>query len=184
MKQESTVKFVLRIAITLLLITGIVAAALAVVNQVTAPIIAQLKAEKTQQAIMAVLPGGYDTELSAFPDDTGLVAKVYQGASGYAVEVNPIGFDSAITMMVGVDYEGKVLGFEVISHKETKGLGEVAASKNSAGVDFRSQFVGMSGTLAVTKDGGQVDAIAGATVTSRAICVGINAALACVAGLG
>ena len=113
----------------------------------------------------------------------GLVSKVYKGENGYALEVLPSGFDNTITMMVGVDYEGKVLGISVVSHTETAGLGAVAAAQTSAGEAFRSQFVGKSGSVAVNKDGGELDAITGATITSRAICVGVNAALACVAGL-
>ena len=184
MKTESTVKYVIRLAGILLLITAIVALALACVNKVTAPIIAQLNAEKTQQAIAAVLPGGYDEEITDYTDATGLVSKVYKGANGYALEVKPSGFDNTITMMVGVDNEGKILGISVVSHTETAGLGAVAAASTSAGEAFRGQFVGQSGSVSVTKDGGTMDAITGATITSRAICVGINAALDCVAGLG
>ncbi len=184
MKTESTVKYVLRLALTLLAITAVVAALLAGVNQVTAPVIAQLNAEKTQNAIAAVLPGGFDEEITDYADATGLVTKVYKGANGYALEVTPSGFDNTITMMVGIDNEGKVLGISIVSHTETAGLGAVAAAATSAGEAFRGQFVGQSGAVSVTKDGGTVDSITGATITSRAICVGINAALDCVAGLG
>ena len=184
MKTESTVKYVIRLAGILLLITAIVALALACVNKVTAPIIAQLNAEKTQKAIETVLPGGYDEEITDYTDATGLVSKVYKGANGYALEVKPSGFDNTITMMVGVDFEGKVRGISVVSHTETAGLGAVAAAKTSAGEAFRSQFVGQSGAVQVSKDGGNMDAITGATITSRAICVGIKAALDCVGGLG
>ena len=72
----------------------------------------------------------------------------------------------------------------LIIGKTVMGLGAVAAAKNSAGEAFRGQFVGMSGQLAVTKDGGEVDALTGATITSRAICQGINAALACAKEMG
>ena len=175
-------KYILRLALTLLAITAVMAAALAGVNSFTAPKIAKLQEEKTQQAIMMVLPGG--GEEIPFQDETGLVSRVYASETGYAVEVTPIGFDNTITMMVGVDPQGKVLGISVISHTETAGLGAVAAAENSAGEAFRGQFTGMGGVLAVTKDGGEVNAITGATITSRAICVGINAALACVENLG
>ena len=87
-------------------------------------------------------------------------------------------------MMVGIDKDGKVLGISIISHTETAGLGAVAAANNAKGEAFREQFVGMSGSVAVSKDGGEVDALTGATITSRAICDGINAALACVENLG
>lgn len=184
MKQESTAKFVMRLTLTLLIIATIVAALLAFVNQLTAPIIAQANQEKIMKAIEVVLPGGYETEITDFSDETGLVSKVYKGQNGYAVEVAPSGFDGAITLMVGIDLEGKVLGISVVSHTETAGLGAVAAAKNAAGEAFRGQFIGQSGAVAVTKDGGVIDAITGATVTSRAICDGVNAALDCVAGLG
>ena len=182
MKTESTVMYVLRLALTLLAITAVVAAALAGVNSITAPAIAELNAQKTQEAIELVLPGGGE-EKSDFPA-TALVSKVYAGDAGYAVEVTPGGFDNTITMMVGVDTEGKVLGISIIKHTETAGLGAVAAAGTPAGESFRGQFVGASGSVSVTKDGGTMDAITGATITSRAICVGVNAALECVANMG
>ena len=182
MKTESMFKYVLRLAGTLFLITAIVAMALAAVNSVTAPAIAQLNYEKTQAAIQAVLPGGGD-EID-FTDDTGLVSVVYKGEAGYAVQVAPGGFDGPITMMVGVDFEGNILGISVIKHTETAGLGAVAAAKTSAGENFRAGFVGQSGSVAVTKDGGAIDSITGATITSRAVCDGVNAALGCIANMG
>ena len=184
MKTESTVKYVLRLVLTLFIITAVVAAALAGVNAITEPVIAELTAQKTQAAIAAVLPGGYDEEITDYTDATGLVSKVYAGPEGYAFEVTPGGFDNTITMMVGVDLSGNVLGIDIISHTETAGLGAVAADGTPKGIAFRDQFVGQSGSVSVTKDGGTMDAITGATITSRAICVGVNAALDCVAGLG
>ena len=185
MKQnESTFKYVLRLAGTLLLICAVTAGLLAGTYAITGPIIEQRSAEATQKAIMAVLPGGFDTEITDYTDATGLVSKVYQGENGYAVEVGPSGFDNTITMMVGIDNEGKVLGISVVSHTETAGLGAVAAAGTPAGIAFRDQFVGASGSVSVTKDGGTMDAITGATITSKAICVGVNAALDCVADMG
>ena len=182
--NENIALYVLRLAGTLFLIAAVVAAALAGVNAVTKPVIDELNAAATQEAIAAVLPGGFDTEVTDYADATGLVSKVYQGANGYALEVGPGGFDNTITMMVGIDNEGKVLGISVVSHTETAGLGAVAADGTPKGIAFREQFVGATGSVAVSKDGGTMDAITGATITSRAICVGVNAALDCVAGLG
>ena len=183
-KTESTALYVVRLAVTLLIITAVVAAALAGVNSITAPAIAALNAEKTQKAIETVLPGG--GELIEIPAvDVGVpYGKVYKGENGYAVEVLPSGFDNTITMMVGVDLDGKVLGISIVSHTETAGLGAVAAASTSAGEAFRGQFAGASGSVAVSKDGGTLDAITGATITSRAVCAGVNAALAIVAEIG
>ena len=183
MKQESVTKYIFRITLTLLLIAAMVAAAMALVNKITKPIIARNAEEKVQQAISLVLPGGYDSQITDYDDPSGIVSRVFKGQSGYAVEVQPVGFDSALTMMVGVSPEGKVLQICVVSHTETAGLGAVAAAKSSAGAAFRDQFVGLSGEVGVTKDGGTIDAITGATVTSRAVCTGVNAALSCVAAL-
>ena len=181
MKTESTVMYVVRLAATLLLITAFVAAALAGVNSITAPAIAELTAQKTQNAIELVLPGGGDAV--EFPA-TDLVSKVYASESGYAVEVTPGGFDNTITMMVGVDKAGSVLGISIIKHTETAGLGAVAAAGTPAGEAFRNEFVGASGSVSVTKDGGEVEAITGATITSRAVCAGVNAALEVVGKMG
>ena len=187
MKTENNVRYVLRLALTLLAITSVVAAALAGVNAITSPIIEKITAEKTQQAIELVLPGGgeelADWNAVGYPGAE-LVSRVYKGEKGYAIEVTPAGFDNTITMMVGVDKAGKVMGISVISHTETPSLGAVAAASTPAGENFRSQFVGASGSVAVTKDGGSLDSITGATITSRAICEGVNAALACAATLG
>ena len=153
--KKASVAYVLRISLTLLLITGVVAALLAGVNMITAPIIAAANEAKTQEAVNAILPGGG----------------------------TPVTFGQ-IDMMVGIGKDGNILGISIISHTETAGLGAVAAAENAKGEAFRDQFIGMSGSVSVTKDGGEVDAVTGATVTSRAICDGVNAALACVANLG
>ena len=181
--MKSTPLYIARLALTLLIITSVVAAALAGVNAITAPVIATITAKKTQAAIEAVLPGGGEA-VENFADETGLVTAVYASDAGFAIEVTPAGFDGQITMMVGVSKDGAVLGIDVISHTETAGLGAVAAAKNSAGEAFRNQFAGQTGSLAVTKDGGSIDAITGATITSRAVTEGVNAALACAASLG
>ena len=184
MKTESTVRYVLRLTVTLLLITGLMAAVLAGVNAVTAPRIADITAQKTLKAIAAVLPDA-DTAVEVdFTDDTGLVTTVYESESGYAITVTPSGFNGTVEMMVGVSKDGSVTGIDIIKQTETAGLGAVSAAKTAKGEAFRSQFTGMSGELAVSKDGGEVDALTGATITSRAVVKGVNAALACAANLG
>ena len=184
MKKQSTFAYMLRLTLTLLLICSFMAGALAAVTGVTAPIIERLTWEKTQKAIEAVLPGGGEAIDVPAVDVGATVSCVYKGENGYAVEVVPTGFGGGITMMVGVDFEGKVLGISVVSHTETAGLGSVAGDKTSKGEAFRGQFVGQSGQVTVSKDGGQIDAITGATITSRAVCDGVNAALAVVANMG
>jgi len=174
-------KEILRLTFTLLAICAIVAAALAGVNAVAGPVIAQRNEEKTRQAIEEVLPGGGEL-LESYPDETGLVTAVYASDKGYAVQVEPAGFNGTIVMMVGI-VDGKVNRISVISQTETPSLGAVAAAENAKGQAFRGQFEGLSGILAVSKDGGSVDALTSATITSRAVTEGVNAALACAAAL-
>jgi len=180
--KNGNAMYILRLAGTLFLITALVAAALAGVNAITAPRIAESKAAKTQQAIELVLPGGGEEMApGTFDNQGGLVSRVYKSETGYAVEVVPSGFDGTITMMVVVTTDGAVTEISIISHTETAGLGAVAAAKTEAGAAFRGQYSGKTGTLEVGTD---IDAITGATITSKAVTSGVNAALACVAALG
>ena len=180
MKTESTVQFVIRLTVTLLLITGIVAAALAGVNAITKDAIAANQAKKTQEALAVVLPDAGELQQVAVSGDAGIVSEVYTDGESYAVKVLPGGFDGEITMMVGI-CDGKVTGISVISHTETPGLGAVAAAQNAKGEAFRGQFVGQEGQLVI---GEQIDAMSGATITSTAVVTGVNAALSYVANLG
>lgn len=168
--------YICRLALTLLAITALVAAALAGVNALTKDRIAQGKAEKIQAAVRQVLEG--DATAIALSGDRGMVVSAYKSQSGYAVEVAPEGFGGKLTMMVGVANDGTVTGIRIISHAETAGLGAVAAEASAKGEAFRSQFAGKSGELQVSKEGGQIDCLTGATITSKAVTQGVNAALA------
>ena len=180
MKTENTVMYILRLTVTLLLICAVVAAVLAGVNAITKDAIAANQEKKTQDAIAAVLPGVTGLEKQTLTGDTGIVSEVYRSGDSFAVKVLPGGFDGEITLMVGIR-NGEITGISVISHTETPGLGAVAAARNAKGEAFRRQFVGQSGTLVI---GDQVDAMSGATITSKAVVSGVNAALSYVANLG
>ena len=171
---------ILRLTLTLFLITAVVAAALAGINAITAPKIAALKAQKTADAIATVLPGE-SKELESFTDETGLVQKIWQSENGYAVQVAPSGFGGQVVIMVGVDNDGKVLGLDVISHAETAGLGDTAAANNAKGNTFRAQF---SETAAPFTVGENIEAITSATITSKAVTSGVNAAVECIKNMG
>ena len=81
--------------------------------------------------------------------------------------------------MTGVDAEGTVMGVKLTSQNETPGLGAKAAGTDDFGNTWRGQFVGRTAAedLAVAKDGGDIDAIAGATITSRAVTNSVDMAL-------
>ena len=107
-------------------------------------------------------------------------------AAGYALKIVSSGSQGNIEMMVGVDAEGVVTGVSIVKNSETAGIGSkvMANEPTAAGVGVLSQFVGKSaadGTLAV---GTNVDAISGATVSSKGVTTGVNAALAVAAVMG
>ena len=185
MKKENTAMYILRLTVTLLIICAVVALALAGANAITAKKIAENKERKTVQALQQVLEGATEFKEIPFVDDKGTVSKVYEAAGvGYAVEVVPSGFGGDITMMVGVSPEGEVLGISIISHAETPGLGAVAAANTDKGASFREQFEGLLGGIAIGDGEGQIEALAGATISSQAIVDGVNAAVECVNNLG
>ena len=165
-----TVRYILRLTLTLLLITGVTAALLGLVNELTEDKIDTLTREKAEKAMQEVLPAEQYEELPAEAD--GITAVYRADGIGYVLRVSTNGFGGAIDMMVGVDTGGTVTGISIISHSETASLGA-----NCTREDFRSQFVGASGAVAVTKDGGQIEALTGATVTSRAVSDGVSLAL-------
>ncbi|MBQ9980675.1 MAG: FMN-binding protein, partial [Oscillospiraceae bacterium] len=84
-----------------------------------------------------------------------------------------------IDMMVGVDSDGNVTGVSIVSLKETAGLGAKASEP-----DFTNQFVGKAGSVSVNKDGGEIVALTSSTITSRAVCDGVNSALNAVKEVG
>ena len=162
-------KYILKLTLILLLITAVVAGLLALVNDLTKDKIAENTAAKANAAMQAVLPSDSYEKLEVAKDG---ITEVYKSDKGYVVRLNVNGFGGAIDMMVGIDPRGAVTGVSVISHSETASLGAECTRE-----DWRAQFVGTSGNLKVTKDGGTVDALTGATVTSRAVTEAVNRAV-------
>ncbi len=173
-----------RLVIVLFVVTAIVALLLGFVDYITRDQIAANVKAKTDAAMSSVLAADNYTAVDSYTDETGLVTSVYSASDasgnviGYVSEVSPSGFGGAINMVVGVDTNGVVTGISIVKMTETSGLGA-----NASNTSFREQYVGKTGTLAVDKDGGEIVALTGATVTSRAVTDGVNAVLATVAGL-
>ena len=170
-RSISTGAYVLRLTLTLFLITTIVAGLLGLVNYVTADTIAEQIAQKAENAMRQVLEADSYEPLDV-PEGSAVTAAYRAGDRGYVVRVAPNGFGGAIDMMVGVDVSGAVTGVAIVSQSETASLGA-----NCTREDFRAQFTGKTGTLSVSKDGGKIEALTGATVTSRAVTEGVNTAL-------
>ncbi len=192
-------KFILKVAGTLTVIALVVAALLGVVNNVTKDKIAEQDAENTRIAMSAVAPEGSefgdkmdisDAVAAAASAQGGKLVEMYPmtngGAdAGYVLKVSASGSQGTITMMVGVDANKAITGISVVSHSETSGIGTkvVGNELNSAGVPVLDQFVGMSGSGSLVV-GKNVIAVSGATVSTKGITMGANAALAAVEALG
>ena len=192
-------KFILKVAGTLTVISLVIAALLGLVNNVTADKIAEIDAENTRIAMSAVVPEGSefgdkmeitDALAAAASAQGGKLVELYPmtngGAdAGYVMKISASGSQGTIVMMVGVDANKAITGISVVSHSETSGIGtKVVENKpNSAGEPVLDQFIGKSGagTLVV---GSNITAISGATVSTKGIATGANAALAVVDTLG
>ena len=168
------------LVIVLLVISVVTSLLLGLANELTAPAIAENERATREAAMSAVLPADGYTEIEYTGSDSTVDAVYQAGDAGYVVEVSPTGsFSGTFTIMVGVDNSGTVTGVEVVSSGETSGLGS-----NASKPAFKDQFKGVSESTAVTKDGGAIDAITGATITSRCMSNGVNTAMAVVAELG
>ena len=154
-KLESTFK---NMVLSLVIISMVAAGLLAGVYLLTLKNIEAQKLAKQEAAKLAVLNGHED---------------------GTAIETEVDGFGGKIRVMVGFDAEGKVLGYEILEHQETPGLGshmvEWFKNPNKPGQNIIGR---QAGQLTVSKDGGDVDAITAATITSRAFLKAINQAYA------
>lgn len=186
---------ILMLVVVLGLITFVCALLLGVINGITKDKIAQNAVETRNAAMSVILPEAesfVDVEVSedwTAPADKNqpTITGVYEAQAGgqtigYCVEVKPKGFGGELTLIVGINTDGTVAGAQVTAHGETPGLG----AKAQTDPEWITQFAGQpaDGSLAVSKDGGTINAITGSTITSRAVTLGVNTAANCVASLG
>lgn len=195
-------KYIIKLTVTLFLTCVVVAGLLGGVNAITAEKIAASNWKKTVEAMSNVVADPASTNFSDAMELTdamtaaataagGTLDSVYEAqvngqAVGYAVKVVSSGSQGNIEMMVGVDTDGTVTGVSIVKNSETAGIGSkvMANEPLATGVGVLDQFVGKSaadGTLTV---GANVDAITGATVSSRGVTAGVNAALAAAGAIG
>ena len=161
---------ILKLALVLLAVSVVVAGVLGVINELTYPVIDAQKQAKTAEAFSAVLKADRFDEIEFNNPDFPTVLTVHKAEGvGYVVTSKFSGAQGNITLAVGVDNDYKCTGISVIEHAETSGLGANAASTGEVGVNFRAQFVGQDESIALSNAGGSIDALTGATITSRAI---------------
>ena len=173
-------KFIFKVAGTLTAISLVVALLLGLTNMLTADKIAAINKQKTEEALAKVVSAA-DCEfppmeeipqamIDAANEQGGKLSEVYEVQSGgdtigYAFKVTASGSQGNIVMIVGVDTDLTVTGVSIVKASETAGTGAL------------DQFVGKSGagTLVVKQN---IDAVTGATVSTKGVTKGVNAALA------
>ena len=199
-KVDMDPKYIIELTVKLFVTCVVVAGLLGGVNAITADKIAAINLAKTQEAMKEVV---LDPDNSTFSDALELSAEMTAAASGagatlteayevqvggagagYAYKIAASGSQGTIEMMVGVDADGAVTGVSVVDHSETSGIGTkvIDNEPNTKGVGALDQFKGKSAADGVLTVGSNVDAITGATVSTKGITTGVNAALA-VAGV-
>ena len=190
MKIDS--KFIIRVAGTLTAICLVVSALLGGVNAITADKIAAINQANTEASLNAVSEGADEFAPIALTDAMTATAsaagaklteaytvKAAGEAVGYAFKVVASGSQGNIEMIVGIDADNAVTGVSIVNNKETAGIGSKVMENNAlpSGTGVLDQFIGMSGAGTLTV-GKTVDAISGATVSSKGVTKGVNAALA------
>lgn len=138
--------------------------------------IANRNAEAEHLNIMqTLLPGSESFVLEPYTGEDANICCVHKADNGYVIETVTAGYAGDITMLIGVSNDGVVTGLVVRELNETITLGANALSDHA----FLAQFLNTSGDAEV---GTNVDAITGATVTSKAITRCVNSAVAYVTG--
>lgn len=104
-------------------------------------------------------------------------AKIYIGkdngtVTGYGINIiSTSGYSGSISVLTGIDINGKISGVSIVYHSETPGLGD-----KITGREFLDSFKGMGlgNKIAVKKDGGEIEQFSGATISPRAVAKAVN----------
>lgn len=200
-KVDMDPKYILKLTITLLVTCIVVAGVLGYVNSITKDKIAAFNQEKTETAMKAVFQDVSDAAFDPVDVTDAMTAaageygatldSVYSvsagGAdAGYAIKIVASGSQGDIVMMVGVDPDGAVTGVSIVKNSETSGIGSKVMGNTalSSGVGVLDQFAGKTAADQPLKVGKNVDAISGATVSSKGVTKGVNGALAVIGVIG
>ncbi|MCM8709825.1 RnfABCDGE type electron transport complex subunit G [Clostridium sp. SYSU_GA19001] len=166
----------------LLIITAIAGLLLGAAHSITKEPIAKQEQMTKNLAMKEILPEAEEFKVKDIALE-GIVQEVNEGiasgkTAGYAIKVAPKGYGGAIQLMVGISTDGKIKGIKILSHSETPGLGA-----NAPQPKFSNQFKNkpIDKVLQVVKQtpssDNQIEAITGATITSKAVTSGVNEAV-------
>ncbi len=179
--KKFDLKEILVPTISLFLICTIVTLLLAGTNAITAPMIEKLQIETENKTKAAVLSDAQEFSEAKTVALNGVDYTYYEGFDeskaivGYVFTTSAKGYGGDIVTMVGVKADGTVAGMDFLSISETAGLG-MNADKD----DFKSQFIGKIGDIGLNKNEpaeNEIQALTGATITSKAVTEAVNIAL-------
>ena len=182
---------ILKLALVLLAVAAVIAFVLGAVNEITKGPIEQYLNGKRDAAYAMVMPGDGNTyeeiDAGSYANDPSnsitklCTAKDASGNDiGYVAETTFSGAQGMITMVIGLDNDLTCTGIGITEHSETSGLGAKAADPTDP---FPQSMVGLTDGAKLSKDGGSVSAISGATLTSRAVVTEIQAVIDAVKSL-
>lgn len=172
--KKISVKEVAVPSVVLLLIASLVTALLAVTNVLTKDRIEQLSQERAVQTRMIVLPDAVEFGMYKTNENVYVGYGADGSEAGYVITTVVKGYGGDVSVMTGISADGTVMGTQVLEHNETVGLGA-----NVEKLSFTDQFKGKTSgdQFAVTKDGGNIDAVTGATISSRAVTNAVSEAM-------
>ena len=136
---------------------------------------AQKAQEEHLWLMQTLLPGSTSFTVEPYSGEDAAIRSVHKADNGFVIETVTYGYADEITMYIGVNNDGKVTGLVVWDLSETYGLGREALTDH----EFLAQFLRTEGDAEV---GTHVDAISGATVTSKAVARSVNSAVGFVTG--
>ena len=182
---------ILKLALVLLAVAAVIAFVLGAVNEITKGPIEQYLNGKRDAAYAMVMPGDGNTyeeiDAGSYANDPSnsitklCTAKDASGNDiGYVAETTFSGAQGMITMVIGLDNDLACTGIGITEHSETSGLGAKAADPTDP---FPQSMVGLTDGAKLSKDGGSVSAISGATLTSRAVVTEIQTVIDAVKSL-
>lgn len=176
-------KEIMNLGLKLLLISLIAALSLGYVNEMTKDKIAEQRAIANEKARKEVSPDAdsfEEIDISSIDDDLlveGFEAIKDDSTIGYVFKTLPKGYGGGLEVVVGISNEGTITGVRIGSHNETPGLGAKSTDES-----FYGQYENMKanqeiGVSKTQSSDSEIQAISGATITSKAVTVGVNSAI-------
>ena len=171
---------VFRPIIVLTAICLVVAVLLSLTNLITKEKIANMEAATSKQAMAQLITAQSYEQINANGNNELYIAKNGEEINGYIVKTAARGYGGDIKIMTAISTDKKVLGTKILSAAdETPGLGQNVTKEG-----FYSQFIGKTENIALVKNGAdadknEIDAVTGATISSRAVTSAVNEAFVC-----